>query len=290
MVLSSENRVVRTSWRVFHPVVPNLKKYRAMYDQSGISLKYEAYLSFVFLTTICVCAAVFGIGLVFPFVIPIPGLLIITGLAIPASATGGVLLFLFTYPLYKKVENARKVDDALLFTVGYAGVLASAGLSLERLLERISEIIPNKPTANLLQRVVRNVRMFGHDIAAAIEEAVEHTASRSASKLLVSMLTAAQSSGELKSYLVFEAKQLFLDKKENLERTVTSLTYIGELYIAVLIVGPIVLILMIALLSSIGGTMLGLTPVQQMNLIVFIGLPFLAIIFIILIDMFVGRE
>jgi hypothetical protein len=109
-------------------------------------------------------------------------------------------------------------------------------------------------------------------------------------KLLQSMLTAAQSSGELKSYLTFETRQVFMVKKENLEKTVTTLTYVGELYISLLIVGPIVIILMLSLLSSFGGTMLGLSTVQQMNLVVFVAIPFIAGVFIILIDMFVGRE
>ena len=78
-------------------------------------------------------------------------------------------------------------------------------------------------------------------------------------------------------------------KRENLKKILSTMTYMGELYVALLVVGPILFILIITILSILGGGASS-GSVLQLNLITFIGVPILATGFIILLDTSIGGE
>ncbi|MFQ5950502.1 MAG: type II secretion system F family protein [Candidatus Geothermarchaeales archaeon] len=204
--------------------------------------------------------------------------------------SGVMLTVMLIYPTYKGGEERRQVEDALVFTVGFASILAAAGMSMERVIERVASITTNVGTKRNLSRVIRNLEVFGQDIRTAILDASDHSASLRMAKILENMMVAAQTGGELFSYLVFETRQQFLNKRQKLDRTMTSLIYLGEIYVAVFVVGPIVLILMLTLMSSFGGAISGFSPVDQMNLLVFLGIPVGGAIYALILDQVIGES
>lgn len=309
MSLKSWNPLLRISYRLFNRLTPDFPAFKEVYDQSGIFLSYEAYMSLAFFVFTIVFSAVFPTAFLFHaqkylpdvfksrllfgdifrlFLFTLCNSVILPSLVIAWVFSGSAVFLILAYPVYQRNNRGKQIDNSLFYTVSFAAILASAGIPLERLIERMANVTTDPAIENVFRRIVRNIKVFGLDIASAIEETIEHTPSTFMSKILKGMLTATQTSGELTSYLDFQVKRLFVMKQQKLEKTVTSLTYMGEMYIALLVVGPIVMILTITLLSSFGGSILGLPPVAQINLIVFIAIPVLAIVFIILIDTIVG--
>ena len=75
-----------------------------------------------------------------------------------------------------------------------------------------------------------------------------------------------------------------------MKNTLTGLVYIGEIYVTLMVVTPVLFILMVTILSILGGVSLGGSPVLQLNLLVFAGIPIMAAVFIIFLDMFLEAE
>ena len=57
-----------------------------------------------------------------------------------------------------------------------------------------------------------------------------------------------------------------------------------------MVVTPILFIMIISILSILGTNALGGSPVMQMNLMVFLGIPILGFIFTIILDQTLGSE
>jgi archaellum biogenesis protein FlaJ (TadC family) len=102
--------------------------------------------------------------------------------------------------------------------------------------------------------------------------------------------TTIATSGDLKTLLLYEVARQMQAKKEKLKSKLNTLVYIGELYVALMVITPTIFILIIAILSVLNGSTLGGSAVLQLNLIVFIGVPIMAAIFTVILDQTLGRE
>jgi hypothetical protein len=69
-----------------------------------------------------------------------------------------------------------------------------------------------------------------------------------------------------------------------LKKTLGTLISLGEIYVAAMVMGPIVFIVMITILSIMGNIAFGLSPVDQLNLLVFFGLPTISTVFILILN------
>jgi flagellar protein FlaJ len=169
-------------------------------------------------------------------------------------------------------------------------VLSASGMSIERILDRITTVEDNPPLIHLAKKFMINVRLFGMDVRTALKDVAEMSPSKTLAKQIEGIRTVIATSGDLKNLLVFEVERQLQSKKEKLKTKLNTLVYIGEIYVAMMVIMPTSLILIISILSILGANTLGGSAVTQMNLIVFIGIPILGAIFTILLDQTLGRE
>ena len=74
----------------------------------------------------------------------------------------------------------KKIDDGLLYSLGYMTVLSASGLGIETIMERVAEVEENQSIKQIASKFVMNMRLFGMDITNSFED----IASRSASETL----------------------------------------------------------------------------------------------------------
>lgn len=305
------NPLIRVSYRILGGLIPDLPSYREVYyDKSGMRLSYKAYFSLTLLISIILFVSSFSAAsyvhsktlfvdptdlfsnefnmyllLALPsfYTVILPSLLL--AFILSASAFTAFLIF----PIYRKWDDERRIDNALFDTISLAATLSSGGVSLETLIDHLTEIATIPAVAKMFRRISRNLKALGLDIASAVKEAVEHCPSTHLSRILEGMLNASQTSGELTPYLDFEVKQLMDMKREKLDKKISTLAYMGELYVSALVVGPIMMILAVSLVSLFGGTMFGYSPIAQINIVVFFVIPVLACVFAVLIGSIVGE-
>jgi archaellum biogenesis protein FlaJ (TadC family) len=131
---------------------------------------------------------------------------------------------------------------------------------------------------------------LGIDVHTALRDVADMSPSRRLAKQLESIRTTIMTSGDLKTLLTYEVERQLQKKKEKLKNTLTTLVYVGELYVTLMVVTPVLFILMITIMSIMGGQSFGGSAAAQLNLIVFIGIPIMASAFILLLDIILGGD
>jgi archaellum biogenesis protein FlaJ (TadC family) len=193
------------------------------------------------------------------------------------------------YPYYRQHENRARLEDGLIYSLSYMAVLSASGMGIERIIDRITEVEDNPPLILLAKKFIMNIRLFGMDVRSALNDISEMSPSKTFSKQIDSMRTALATSGDLKSLLIYEVQRQVQVKREQLKAKINTLVYVGELYVALMVITPTIFIIIISVLSVLG-TSVGGGSVIQLNLIVFIGIPIMGGIFMLLLDQTLGRE
>jgi archaellum biogenesis protein FlaJ (TadC family) len=128
------------------------------------------------------------------------------------------------------------------------------------------------------------------DVRTALKDIANISPSKILGKQIESIRTTIATSGDLKTLIEYEVSRQLQAKREKLKSKLNTLVYIGELYVALMVITPTIFILIIAILSVLGGHSLGGSAVLQLNLIVFVGVPIMAGVFTVILDQTLGRE
>ena len=169
-------------------------------------------------------------------------------------------------------------------------VLAAGGLSIEQIFDRVNQVEHHAAIKDLAKRLITDVNIFGLDIIAALSDVTIHSPSEVFSKLLLGITNTLKTSSDLKGLLTFETDLLLTKKREQMKKTLNSLLALGEVYIAGVVMGPVTFIIMITILSVMGNVAFGLSAIFQLNLLVFVGIPAICMIFIVILNSALPQE
>jgi len=282
----------RVSYSLFKGVSPRFKALKQVCEKSGIPIFYESYASLTLfsLPVTLVSSCVIG-AIIHHLIFDLAFFQYLLAVTIFSCVTSLIVLMIFIlYPLYCQSQRRKKIDANLVYTAGYMGVLSAGGISVERIFERASEVEQQSAIKDLIRRLLTNMKVFGLDVISSLKDVTDRSPSEVFSKILAGVTNTVQTSGDLKSFLMFEANGLLHAKREQLKRTLGSLTYFAEIYVTAVVVSPIVVIVMLTILSILGNVAFGLSPVTQMNLLVFLGIPMIAAVLIIVLDGILPKE
>ncbi len=271
--------------------IPKFPQYRETYEQAGMPLVYEAYLSTGFLIGFIVMVPTFVFSLLFELrFLPLARTIeaIVGSVVLSGVVLGVTILLWLIYPLSRRRSFKSELESKLAYSFGILGVLAAAGITLDRLFEKIATSESNPVLAELAKRFLRDVRLFGMDSGSALREVAAHSPSRAFASMLDSIAVAYKTTGTIKDLVLFESSRLLQDKSDNLKRAISSLAVMAELYITLVVVGPIIFIVMLSIFGLLptGGLP---SPILLINIIVFLGIPVLSTVFILLLDSVVGK-
>ena len=291
MALSSERAFFRISYRLLGKHVlkylPYSDKLEKIYRKSGLLISYEAYVSLCsFISVICLISSFTAI-LVAKYFFNVT-FNVQLFLLVPLASFLAVISMLALYPIFFRLYVKGKIEDQLFLTTNLFYVVSSAGLTIEETLKKTSKLVNEKYTKNYLDRIVRNMDVFGMGVDDALSETLERTPSKKLASILSNMVYASKTTGNPVSYLESEVNKLRLEKRRDLEKKISSLTFFGEIYIALLVVFPVTIILVLSTLSVLGGAFMGLPTTALLNLVVFLLTPILAVSLAVLLDALIG--
>lgn len=280
------------SYRLFGSRVPNFTAFRQIYDQSGLSRLYEAYMSAMLFASVVAFISVYVAGAfvysVFLRLNWLQSFVAVSALSFIGSLVVSVAFIL--HPLFRLRQRRKQVDNNLVYTTGYMGVLSTGGISIERILDRVTQVEPRPAINDLARRFITDVRVLGMDVTSALEDVKTRSPSDVFGKLLVGIANTIKTSGDLNGLLSFETRRLLNVKREQLEKTLGILVAIGEIYVTAMVLAPITFIVMITILSVMGTVAFGISPAMQLNLIVFFLLPVMSMIFILMLNGILPEE
>jgi flagellar protein FlaJ len=255
--------------------------------KSGIKVNFKAYVSLTVFSSLLITiatAVLIPSLLVFAFHLPVlPALLYGCG--------GGLFAFAFStigfyvYPIYRADKLKRELEDELPFTTGYMAILASAGVSSEKIFYTLANMSVPLAISYEARDIIRNINLFGLDVISALEEASKRSPSEVFRETLEGFISTIHSGGNLAAYLREKSKQFMKLKRINLKKFSDTLSILSEFYISILLTGPLLLVIMLAVISMLGGGFLGgLSSELLLNLLTYMGIPVGAVIFLIILD------
>jgi flagellar protein FlaJ len=177
------------------------------------------------------------------------------------------------------------LEDELPFTAGYMAILASAGVSPEKIFYSLSNLSVPLTLSSAAKNVVRDVNLFGLDIISALGEASKRTPSERFREMLEGFISTIHSGSNLAAYLREKSRQYMKLKRISLRKFSDTLSILSEFYVAMLVAGPLLLIIMLAVMAMMGGGGLGmLSPNLLLSLLTYIGIPLGSVMFLIILD------
>jgi hypothetical protein len=281
-----------TAYSLLASRLPTIPEYKEVYAQAGMPLVYEAYLSTGFLIAFMAIIPTFIVSYLVEIrifsherlIVPMLGSAVLSFVLFST-----VILLWLAYPILRRRTFKSDLENHLAYSFGILGVLAAAGMTLDRLFEKIATSESNAVLAELAKRFLRNVRLFGMDTETALREVALHSPSKAFTGMLESIAVAYKTTGSIHDLVMFESSRLLQDKSDNLRRAIASLSVMAELYITLVVVGPIIFIVMLAIFGLLPNGGLP-DPIFLINLIVFIGIPVLSVVFILLLDSVVTKS
>jgi flagellar protein FlaJ len=254
--------------------------------RSGLKTNFKAYISLTVLASLLMTLSVGVVASLLFFVFSVPfwsALLFGVGAALFTSASSVIGFYL--YPIYRADKHKRELEDELPFTTGYMSILSSAGVSPEKIFHSLATLSVPLAASSEARDVVQNVSLFGMDIISALEKASSRTPSQKLRDMIEGMISTIHTGGNLGGFLRERFKTHMKLKRVNLKKFADSLSVLSEVYVALLLTGPLLLIIMLSVMSVLGGgNLLGLSSDLLLGLLTYIGVPVCAMIFLLILD------
>lgn len=232
---------------------------RSSLQKAHIYLRPEAYLSASYLTTllvvvgtvvpIVVLAAALALG-----VVSIPVRLLILLLPVPLVAGAMMHLLAMVLPDLRAATRARDINAKLPYALNYLATMAAAGATPEQVFATLAQQPIYGAVAHEAAWITRDVNLLGTDIVAALSRAIERSSSEKLQDLLQGAITALTSGGDLKTYFANKAEQYFYENRQDQKRFLDGLGVLAESFVTVVVAAPLFLIVILSVMTSLGGS------------------------------------
>ena len=255
--------------------------------KSGLKYNFKAYVSLTILSS-------FLITIIVGVFLPITLFFFLNMSFFSALLFGiGGSLFSFAlsvfgfylYPVYRADKRKRELDDEMPFTVGYMSILATAGVSSEKIFSSLSTLNDPLAASTEAKEVIANISLFGLDIISALEKVSSRTSSLRFKDIIEGIISSIHSGGDLGTYLRGKFNSAMKFKKLSLKKYSDNLSVLSEVYVALLLTGPLILVILVSVMSALGGSDMGLlNPELLLSLLTYLAIPILGTIFLIILD------
>jgi flagellar protein FlaJ len=254
--------------------------------RSGLKINFKAYVSLTVFATILATFTILVLApvlMIFAFSMPLFSALLF-GIGGGLFACAFSIIGFYFYPIYRADKHKRELEDELPFTTGYMAILTSAGVSPEKIFYSLSDLSVPLAVSEEAKNVVRDVNLFGLDIISALVKVSNQTPSEIFREMMEGFISTIHSGSNLTAYLREKSKQYMKLKRISLKKFSDTLSMLSEFYVAVLLTGPLLLVIMLSVMAMLGGGSGLLSPDLLLNLLTYLGIPLGAIVFLIILD------
>ena len=286
------NEIGKISNKIFQEYTKRMvKKYPEFFNELNIKLKtanvkifsstylsiamssalLSFFLGFLFMILIIMPISIFAyIGLFFAsFLFPV-----------------AVILGFYFYPQTVISSRSRAMKNEIPFALIHMSSVAGSGA---RLIDIFTMLLESKEYPSLsgeIKRIINYVNLFGYNMTTAIKAVSKDTPSDELRDTLNGMASTIETGGDIKEYLKSKAEDALTDYKLRRRRYISTVETYSEIYTAVLIVAPLLLIVILTIIAGIGEAEIAGISIDLMQKIgTFMVLPLLNIFFIIFIKM-----
>lgn len=256
------------------------------FDSAGLDMMFRTYLCLMFLVATVTFLFSFVVTLTFLLAFKINLIYTIAGILLfPAIATTMVFLYTYSYPTILSNKRKTSIETNLPFAINHMAAVAESGATPYSMFKVLAHFKEYGEMSREAERIVRNVDIFGLDETASIKEVIANTPSEEFKQFMEGILSTIQSGGNLKRYLEEKSKEAMINYRLSRQKYTEVVSIYADFYTALLIATPLIMIAILAILNTIGGSVFGLPIDFVINLGVFILVPILNIIFLAFLEL-----
>jgi len=259
-----------------------IKTVESTIPKSGISISPENYISCVFLAIIIgyfisLTATTIIIFMLYEFNILVSILLIVF---IPFIV--GVLIFIvgIFYPYQEGSRRNRNIETNLPFALSHMGAIASSGVPPTAIFKLLAEFKEYEVLAEEMEKISRNIDVFGLDPVSAMREVAKRTPSTKFKQLLSGIASTVEGGGNLKTYLKNAGEQSLFTWRTKRQKYLQRLSAYAEFYTGLLIAAPLFLISLFSVMHMIQPQFAGYDILDLMRISIYLVVPSLNLFFI----------
>ncbi|MCX8176445.1 MAG: type II secretion system F family protein [Candidatus Bathyarchaeota archaeon] len=248
---------------------------RGSLAKSGIRINFRSYVGAMFLLS----TLIGGVSFILPLTVFSIFLAFPTFYSLLYSLCLGVLgflvslMFIYFYPSLVASSRGKKIDSNLPFIANAMAILASAGVTPEKIFYSLSKTEEEFGVGREARTIIRNMELLGSDIIKALRFGVKYSPSKNFANLLQGMIENTRSGGDLAGYLRDVAGYYIRETRRRLRDFLETLGFIAEAYVTVLVAGPLMLVVMLSIMSFFGGGFLGFSVTFLLYLVAYVLLP-----------------
>jgi flagellar protein FlaJ len=192
----------------------------------------------------------------------------------------------YVYPILEISSRGRKIDANLPLIANFMSVLASAGMPPERIVRSLANVGDEFSVGEEARRIIADIELLGLDLRAALKNAALRSPSKKFASMLDGVVTTSHMGGDLASYLREEADKYKKTRVQTMKGFLETLGTIAETYISFMIALPLALVVMLSVMSFVGGGSLieGLEPMALLTVLTFVVTPAGVGILLLLVD------
>jgi archaellum biogenesis protein FlaJ (TadC family) len=216
-------------------------------------ISFEVYLGLLAFTSIVAGIAI----LTFSLVITVSSFPLLQSVGI-AFLFGFFAFFLsvgayYLYPLLTISSRARKIDANLPLIANFIAVLASSGMPPERIFRSLGNVGDEFGVGGEVRRAIGDVELMGADLNEALKNASKRSASKKFASMLDGTVTTSNMGGDLAGFLRDESDKYKKGRMVTMKSFLENLSGIAEVYVSMMIALPLALVVMLSVMSFIGG-------------------------------------
>ncbi|MBS3174446.1 type II secretion system F family protein [Candidatus Woesearchaeota archaeon] len=266
-----------------------IKKFPKLFDPMfkqfltvEMELLSRSYVSMMLLFTILALplSFLFFLALNFAFKLNIGIILLIAFLCTIITALG-----FYFYPASLIGGKNSKIKLEFPFALVHMSAVAGSGAQPISIFELIAESEDYPELKKEIKKILNYINLFGYDLTTALKNVANTTASPELKELLYGMVSTIETGGDLRGYLKEKAEDALnlyrLDRKKQIEALATY----SEVYTSLLIAAPLLLLVTLAIINSIGGNIGGFEVKTLAWIGVAVALPLINIGFMFFISM-----
>jgi flagellar protein FlaJ len=210
----------------------------------------------------------------------------LVALVIPIS----VFAMMILQPSLKASDRKSGVENELPFFMAYASTMAKGGVSLEKIIERVSTLKVFKAMKEECLRVMTYVKLFGYDPISALERVSILHPSTKFRDLMLGYTTTLRSGGDVTHYMEIRTQELFNARMSEIKSMTERLASFLELYIVLGVIMSITVFVFFSVSGTLSAVSAGRTTgtlsvdVTMPSLYNFLVLPMLGLVVLAMIQ------
>jgi flagellar protein FlaJ len=264
----------------------SFKSLRPHLKGANIHILLKAYIAITYMSTILAYIFALFVTLFLSLLLVEDFILLIYYVMfIPILVASFVFVLFYVYPSQRYKSARKSIDNNLPFALIHMDSIASSGIPTEFMFELLGNLKEYGDVSKQARLVVRNIKTFGMSSVSAINDVAERTPSPAFKQVLTGISSTTAKGGNLSAFLKEMADKSLFDYRIKREQYVKTLSSFADIYTAVMIAAPLMMLSVLVMMNIIGGDVFGMTIPGTISLMTFVLVPMMNIAYLAFIHM-----